>query len=135
MDVDQVVLLGRMMLQEVIILAGPILAVADRGQPGGQRGSGAHFAAGHDHFFRRPPAGHRRRAVFRHALDVASSRAIHARHVFRFSCVPAMIEIPLVAIITALLTIGVRLTGLMLFAPFFGSAVIPARIKAVWSWR
>jgi flagellar biosynthesis protein FliQ len=28
MDVDQVVLLGRMMLQEVIILAGPILAVA-----------------------------------------------------------------------------------------------------------
>lgn len=28
MDVDQVVLLGRMMLQEVIILAGPILGVA-----------------------------------------------------------------------------------------------------------
>jgi flagellar biosynthetic protein FliQ len=28
MDVDQVVLLGRMMLQEVIILVGPILAVA-----------------------------------------------------------------------------------------------------------
>lgn len=28
MGVDQVVLLGRMMLQEVIILAGPILAVA-----------------------------------------------------------------------------------------------------------
>jgi flagellar biosynthesis protein FliQ len=28
MDVDQVVALGRLMLQEVIILAGPILAVA-----------------------------------------------------------------------------------------------------------
>lgn len=28
MDIDQVVLLGRMMLQEVIILAGPILAIA-----------------------------------------------------------------------------------------------------------
>jgi len=28
MDVDQVVLLGRMMLQEVIILSGPILGVA-----------------------------------------------------------------------------------------------------------
>ena len=28
MDIDQVVLLGRMMLEEVIILAGPILAVA-----------------------------------------------------------------------------------------------------------
>lgn len=28
MDVDQVVLLGRMMLQEVTILAGPILCVA-----------------------------------------------------------------------------------------------------------
>jgi flagellar biosynthetic protein FliQ len=28
MDVDQVVLLGRLMLQEVIILAGPALAVA-----------------------------------------------------------------------------------------------------------
>lgn len=35
------------------------------------------------------------------------------------------------SIITCLLTIGVRLSGLMLFAPFFGSAVIPARIKAI----
>jgi flagellar biosynthetic protein FliR len=31
----------------------------------------------------------------------------------------------------ALLSIGVRVSGLMLFAPFFGSTVIPARIKAV----
>ncbi len=29
------------------------------------------------------------------------------------------------------MTIGVRLTGIMLFAPFFGSVVIPARVKAV----
>lgn len=42
-----------------------------------------------------------------------------------------MIEIPLMTIITSLLTIGVRLSGLMLFAPFFGSVVIPARIKAI----
>jgi flagellar biosynthetic protein FliR len=42
-----------------------------------------------------------------------------------------MIEIPLMTIITSMLTIGVRLSGLMLFAPFFGSVVIPARIKAI----
>jgi flagellar biosynthetic protein FliR len=42
-----------------------------------------------------------------------------------------MIEIPLFTIITSMLTIGVRLSGLMLFAPFFGSVVIPARIKAI----
>lgn len=42
-----------------------------------------------------------------------------------------MITIPLVAIITAFLTAGVRLSGLMLFAPFFGSVVVPARVKAV----
>jgi flagellar biosynthesis protein FliR len=42
-----------------------------------------------------------------------------------------MIEIPLLTIITGFLTIGVRLSGLMLFAPFFGSVVIPARMKAV----
>ncbi len=42
-----------------------------------------------------------------------------------------MIEVPLMTIISGLLTISVRLTGLMLFAPFFGSVVIPARIKAV----
>jgi flagellar biosynthetic protein FliR len=41
-----------------------------------------------------------------------------------------MIQIPLLAIITGLMAIGVRLSGLMLFAPFFGSSVIPARIKA-----
>lgn len=42
-----------------------------------------------------------------------------------------MITIPLVAIITAFLTAGVRLSGLMIFAPFFGNMVIPARIKAI----
>jgi flagellar biosynthesis protein FliR len=41
-----------------------------------------------------------------------------------------MIEIPLLAIISGLITISVRLSGLMLFAPWFGSAVIPVRIKA-----
>jgi len=41
-----------------------------------------------------------------------------------------MIEIPLLTIISGLLTVSVRLTGLMLFAPWFGSTVIPARIKA-----
>jgi len=41
-----------------------------------------------------------------------------------------MIEIPLLTIISGLLTIGVRLSGLMLFAPFFGSTAIPPRIKA-----
>lgn len=42
-----------------------------------------------------------------------------------------MIELPLLSIISGLLTIGVRLTGLMLFAPFFGSVAIPSRIKAI----
>jgi flagellar biosynthetic protein FliR len=42
-----------------------------------------------------------------------------------------MIEIPLLTIITKLLTIGVRLSGLMLFAPFFSSVVIPVRVKAI----
>jgi len=41
------------------------------------------------------------------------------------------VNISLVQIFGALLTIGVRLTGIMLFAPFFGSAVIPARVKAM----
>jgi flagellar biosynthetic protein FliR len=40
-------------------------------------------------------------------------------------------EIPLLQVMLALLSIGVRVSGLMLFAPFFGSSVIPARIKAV----
>ena len=42
-----------------------------------------------------------------------------------------MIEIPLLTIISGLFTISVRLTGLMLFAPFFGSMVIPTRVKAI----
>lgn len=42
-----------------------------------------------------------------------------------------MIEIPLIAIITGVLTISVRLSGLMLFAPLFGSVAIPVRIKAI----
>jgi len=42
-----------------------------------------------------------------------------------------MIQIPLITIISGLLTISVRLTGLMLFAPFFGSVAIPTRVKAI----
>jgi flagellar biosynthesis protein FliR len=41
-----------------------------------------------------------------------------------------MIEIPTLTIISGLLTIAVRLSGLMLFAPFFGSSAIPPRVKA-----
>ena len=41
-----------------------------------------------------------------------------------------MIQIPLADVIQAFLAISVRLSGLMLFAPFLGSVVIPARIKA-----
>lgn len=40
-------------------------------------------------------------------------------------------NISLVQIFGAVLTIGVRLSGLMLFAPFFGSVVIPMRVKAI----
>jgi flagellar biosynthesis protein FliR len=40
-------------------------------------------------------------------------------------------NISLVQVFGALLTIGVRLTGVMLFAPFYGSVAIPARVKAV----
>lgn len=42
-----------------------------------------------------------------------------------------MIQIPLLTIISAMLTISVRLTGLILFAPFLGSSAIPARVKAI----
>jgi flagellar biosynthetic protein FliR len=42
-----------------------------------------------------------------------------------------MIQIPVLTIISGLLTIGVRLSGLMLFAPYFGSVAIPPRVKAI----
>jgi flagellar biosynthetic protein FliR len=41
------------------------------------------------------------------------------------------VNISLVQVFGALLTIGVRLTGIMLFAPFFGSTAIPVRVKAI----
>lgn len=41
-----------------------------------------------------------------------------------------MIELPLDRIILTLLTISVRVSGLMLFAPFFGSMAIPPKLKA-----
>ena len=40
-------------------------------------------------------------------------------------------NVSLVHIFGAALTIGIRITGLMLFAPFFGSVAIPSRVKAV----
>lgn len=40
-------------------------------------------------------------------------------------------EISLAQIMSSVLVIGLRVSGLMLFAPFFGSATVPPRIKAV----
>lgn len=40
-------------------------------------------------------------------------------------------ELSLITLLQSLLAIGVRISGVMLFAPFLGSMVIPARIKAV----
>jgi flagellar biosynthesis protein FliR len=40
-------------------------------------------------------------------------------------------EISLLHILSSVLVMGLRVSGLMLFAPFFGSAVIPPRIKIV----
>jgi len=40
-------------------------------------------------------------------------------------------EISLAHILSSVLVIGLRVSGLMLFAPFFGNATIPPRIKAV----
>jgi flagellar biosynthetic protein FliR len=40
-------------------------------------------------------------------------------------------EISLARVISAVMIIGLRISGLMLFAPFFGSAVIPPRIKII----
>ena len=40
-------------------------------------------------------------------------------------------ELSLTELLTGPLVIGVRISGLMLFAPFFGNAAIPPRIKAI----
>jgi flagellar biosynthetic protein FliR len=40
-------------------------------------------------------------------------------------------EISLIPILSSILVIGLRVSGLMIFAPFFGSASIPPRIKVV----
>lgn len=40
-------------------------------------------------------------------------------------------EISLAHIVSSIMVIGLRVSGLMLFAPFFGNASIPPRIKAV----
>jgi len=40
-------------------------------------------------------------------------------------------EISLTELLTGPLVIGIRISGLMLFAPFFGNGAIPPRIKAI----
>lgn len=42
-----------------------------------------------------------------------------------------MIQIPFLALLGAFFSIGTRISALMLFAPFFGSGIIPTRVKAV----
>ncbi len=41
-----------------------------------------------------------------------------------------MITVPLLAALSVFLFVSVRLSGLMLFAPFFGSSALPPRLKA-----
>ena len=95
MDVDQVVLLGRLMLQEVIILAGPILVVAIcvslvvnivqvlTSLQDTTISTVTRLVATGGALF------------YLDAMDVASPCPFHPFNLFRFSCVPEMIEIPL----------------------------------------
>ena len=131
MGVDEVVLLGRLMLQEVVILIAPILFVAIVVSLMVNIRAGADLASGPDPVSCAAPAGHRRSSFHDDALDVAASGALHAQPLNRLSQGAAVVNISLVQVFGALLTIGVRLTGIMLFAPFFGSVAIPARVKAV----
>ena len=100
MDVDQVVLLGRTMLQEVVILAGPILAMAIvvslavnvvqvlTSLQDMTISTVARLAATGS------------APVPADAVDVAASGQSHSVDVLRLSGVPQMIEIPLMTIIT-----------------------------------
>ena len=46
------------------------------------------------------------------------------------TALPLLTALPLQQILLGFLTISVRLSGLLLFAPFFGSASVPPRVKA-----
>ena len=136
MNVDQVVVLGRMMLQEVMILAGPNPGRRDLRQPGGEHRSGAHFAAGHYRFHGFAPASDRAALFFLMPWMWRHLAHYTLLTLSDFRWVPAMIESPCLTIISGLLTIGVRLSGLMLFAPFFGSAGDSDRVsRRSWCWR
>ena len=40
-------------------------------------------------------------------------------------------NVSLIQVFSGLLSIGIRVSGLMLFAPFFSSVAVPSRVKAV----
>ncbi len=77
MGVDQVVLLARLMLQEVVILVGPVLAVAIVVSLVVNILQVLDIPAGPDLVTGAAPAGHGGRAFSADALDVAASRALH----------------------------------------------------------
>ena len=130
----QVVDICRHTLLEVLLLAAPILAIAVAVSLTRERGSGADFAAGGHAVSRAAASGGRRGSVFHDAVDVAADGPIHREIVVRFSSVREigrLMEISLTELLTGPLVIGIRISGLMLFAPFFGNNAIPPRIKAM----
>src|SRR6185369_6042744 len=99
-----------------------------------ERGSGTDFASGSHAFVGTSPPGSRSCCVFDDAVDVAADGSIHRETAFRFSSVREIggsMELSLTELLTGPLVIGVRISGLILFAPFFGNAAIPPRIKAI----
>jgi len=130
----QVIDICRHTLLEVLLLAAPILAIAVAVSLLVNVVQGADFAAGSHAFVGAAAYGGSSGSVLHDAVDVAADRSIHREPVVRLSPVREIgqsMELSLTELLTGPLVIGVRISGLMLFAPFFGNGAIPPRIKAI----
>src|ERR1700756_535683 len=112
-------------------------------QPADQCGTGADLAAGHDSINGAAPFRGGRGGPAADALDGASPLGFHAAGVFRFPPISplkaanrfgwqmnSMETVRLEPFVVAVVFVGARVAGLMVFCPFLGSNAIPVRLKA-----
>ena len=136
MNAAQVVELSRRTIEAAFWVAAPILLSRHDRWSDHQHRPGHDLHPGYDRLHRAAPCRRRRHHFFSNALDAASPGHFHAVAVFRFSRIHPLkdrspLPIDLQQILTHALTIGLRVGGIMSFAPFLGSVSIPARIRAM----
>ena len=136
MSSEVIVALGQKTLEMAVLLAAPLLIVLAVSEPGDQRGADTDLAAGQQPSPACPGCWRRPwRSIVLMPWMLRKLAHLHHSVVRRLSTLDAVsaMDWNLDNTVLGMASVGMRISGLLLFAPFFGSDAIAPASRSGWS--